>query len=87
MDPMRRRIILAVFLGALVGVAVGYAPQIQQASAPGAQLLMQQAGRTNVVSPTFRPASAYGAAPLLMAVLVGLLIAVPVFLVARRRAR
>jgi hypothetical protein len=84
MEQMARRIILAAFLGVLVGVAAGYSPLVQPPTAPRAQLLMQQAGQTTVVPPAFHPA--FGPAPLLIAVLAGLVVALPMFAVARRRA-
>jgi hypothetical protein len=87
MELMKRRIILAAFLGVLVGFVVGYSPWIQPPNAPRAQLLMQQAGQTNVVPPTFQPNPSLGPAPLLIAILAGLAIASPVFLLARRKAR
>jgi hypothetical protein len=85
MEQMSRRIILAAVLGILVGVAIGYSPWIQAPAAPRAQLLMQQSEQTNVAASTFRPD--FEPAPLLIALLAGLVIAVPVFLLARRRAR
>ena len=86
MAGMKSRIVLAVFLGILVGVAVGYSPLTRTPSAPTAQLLMQQAGQTNMLPTTYRPAPPFGPAPLLTAILAGLAIALPVFLVAKRKA-
>jgi len=81
MEEMTRRIILAAFLGILVGVAVGYSPMAQPTSAPRAQNMMQAEQPT--VAPPTHPA--YGLPPLLTSVLAGLVIALPVFLMARRR--
>jgi len=87
MVGMKSGIVLAVFLGVLVGVAVGYSPLTRTPSAPTAQLLMQQAGQTNMLPTTYRPAPPFGPpAPLLTAILAGLAIALPVFLVAKRKA-
>jgi len=85
MVDMKSRIALAVFLGVLVGVAVGYSPLTRAPSAPTAQLLMQQAGQTNMLPTTYRPASPFDPASLLAAILAGLVIALPVFLVAKRK--
>ena len=85
MVDMKSRIALAVFLGVLVGVAVGYSPLTRTPSAPTAQLLMQQAGQTNMLPTTYRPAPLFDPASLLAAILAGLVIALPVFLVAKRK--
>ena len=92
MEHMSRKLLLAAFLGILVGVAIGYSPLAQPMSAPRAQLLMGQAGQTNVVSPSFQPVSASGASAsgpeaLFIAILAGLAVALPVFLIARRSQR
>ena len=86
MEEMSRRIMLAAILGVLVGVAIGYSPSAQRPTSPTAQLLMQQAGQTTVVPSAFRPTPSPGLTPFMIAILAGVVIAVPVFLVARRRA-
>jgi len=86
MAHMTRSVVWAAVLGILVGVALGSYPWVQPPSAPRAQLLMAQAGHTNAAFPTFQAAPGPGLEPLLIAVLVGLVIAIPVFLLARRRA-
>ena len=83
MEDMTRRIVLAALLGILVGAAVGYSPRIQPNSAPRAQLFMQQAGQPNAA--TFSTHATFGLMPIIVALLVGLAAAAPVFLIARRR--
>ncbi len=84
MEQMRK-VILAAFLGIVIGAVIGYSPLAQPASAPRA-LLIGQAAQTNVVPPTPQPATAADPEPLLIAMLAGLVIALPVFLLARRRS-
>jgi hypothetical protein len=86
MVDMKTKIVLAASLGILVGVVVGYSPFTPPSSAPTAQLLMQQASQTNVIPATYRPAHVVSPVPLLTAILAGLVIALPVFLMARRKA-
>jgi len=83
MEDMTRKIVWAALLGVLVGAAVGYSPRIQPNSAPKAQLLMQQVGQPNAA--TFSPHATFGLMPVIVALLVGLGAAAPVFLIARRR--
>jgi len=83
MEDMTRKIVLAALLGILVGAAVGYSPQIQPNNAPRAQLFMQQEGRPNAA--TFSLHATFGLMPIIVALLVGLGAAAPVFLIARRR--
>jgi len=85
MEEMARRIVLAAFLGILVGVAVGYSPSVQPTNAPRAQLLMQQAGQPIVAASTIRPS--LEPVQLLMALLAGLVIATPVFLISKHKNR
>jgi hypothetical protein len=82
MEQMTRRIVLAAFLGILVGLAVGYSPSIQPA-APRAQLMMPHVNQPNIAAPQAKPAP--GPIPLLIALLAGLAIGVPVFLIAKAR--
>lgn len=83
MEQMRK-VILAAFLGIVIGAVIGYSPLAQPASAPRA-LLIGQAAQTNVAPPTPQPTAA-SPEPLLIAILAGLVIALPVFLLARRRS-
>jgi hypothetical protein len=83
MEQMKRRIALAAFLGLLLGLAVGYSPTVQPTAAPRSQLAMQPF-QSNVAQATLQPG--HGPNPLLIALLAGLLLAIPVFLLARRRA-
>jgi hypothetical protein len=85
MEQMTRRTILAMFLGLLVGLAVGYSPSVQPSSAPRAQLLMQQANQPNIAAPHIQ--SAPSPTLLLVAVVAGLVIAAPVFLITKIRTR
>ena len=83
MEDMTRKIVLAALLGVLVGAAVGYCPRIPPNSAPRAQLFMQPTGQSNAA--TFSPHATFGLTPVIVALLVGLGAAAPVFLIARRR--
>jgi hypothetical protein len=83
MEQMTRRILLATFLGILVGLAVGYSPSIQPGAPPRAQLMMSHANQPNIAARQAKPAP--GPIPLLIALLAGLAIAVPVFLIAKAR--
>ena len=83
MEQMRLRIGLAALLGLLLGIAVGYSPTVQPTAAPRSQLAMQPLP-SNVAQATLHPA--YSPNPLLVALLAGLLLATPVFLLARRKA-
>lgn len=83
MEQMTRRIVLAAFLGILLGLAVGYSPSVQSGAAPRAPLMMARANQPNIAAPQAKPAP--GPIPLLIALLAGLAIAVPVFLIAKAR--
>jgi len=85
MEQMARRILLAAFLGILVGVAVGYWPWVQSTNAPRAQLLMQQPGQPMVAPSTIFPS--LEPVQLLIALLAGLVIAIPVFLISKHKSR
>jgi hypothetical protein len=85
MEQMTRRIVLAAFLGLLVGLAVGYSPSVQPSSAPRAQLIMQPANQPNIAAPHIQPA--LGSTLLLLALVAGLVIATPVFLIAKNKTR
>ena len=82
MEQLMRRILLAAFLGVLVGVAVGYTPWVQPANAPRA-LIMQRTPELNTPFSPVQPSEA--PTQLLLALLAGLIIAVPLFLVLKRR--
>jgi hypothetical protein len=82
MEQMTRRIILAAVLGALIGAAVGYSPWIQPTNPPRA-LLFQQAAQPNAAFSTVHPFAV--PIQLLMALVAGLLVATPVFLISKRR--
>jgi hypothetical protein len=83
---MTRSILLAALLGVVLGVALGYSPNVQPASAPRTQMLfMQQAG---TFQPNAGPAAAHPSdvpTQLLLAFLVAVLIATPLFLLAKRK--
>jgi ABC-type dipeptide/oligopeptide/nickel transport system permease component len=82
---MKRRIVLAAVLGVVLGVAVGYSPSVQPTAAPRT-LLMQQVSQPNVASPLSQAAP--NSLPLLLiALIAGLVIAGPVFIVAKHKAR
>jgi hypothetical protein len=84
MERMTRSILLAAFLGAILGVAVGYTPYIQPATAPEPQMpLMRQAAQPNVAFGTTHPP--IEPTQLLIALLAALAVATPMFLVAKRR--
>jgi len=84
MESMSRSILLTAFLGAIFGGVLGYTPYIQPATAPEPQmLLMRQAAQPNVAFGTTHPA--IGPMQLLIALLVALVVATPMFLVAKRR--
>lgn len=85
MEQMTRRIVLAAFLGILLGLAVGYSPSVQPGTAPRAQLMMQHETQPNVAAPQIQPAP--GPILLLVALIAGLAIAAPVFLIAKIRTR
>lgn len=84
MEQMTRKLMLAVLLGVFVGVALGYSPMAQPSYAPKPQLLMQQTAQPNAA--TFNSHASPPLIPIIVAVLVGLAAAAPVFLIARRRA-
>jgi hypothetical protein len=81
---MTKRLTLAVFLGILVGVTLGYSSIGQQTTAARPALLMQQVGRPNI-QPSITHLS-NGLSALIIALGAGLLMAVPAFLLAKRRS-
>ena len=83
MERMTRSILLAAFLGAILGVAVGYTPYIQPTAPEPQMQLMRQAAQPNVAFGTTHPP--IGPTQLLIALLVALVVATPMFLVAKRR--
>jgi len=78
---MTKKIWLAVILGVLLGVGVGYTPNGPPSAMPRAQLLMQSQPPTYTQSGT---APSYNVVPVLIALAVGLLVATPAFFVAKR---
>jgi len=85
MEQMTKSLIVAAFLGIVMGFAIGYTPSLQSATSARPQLLMQQAEQPNLMPVTFHPSA--GPTPLMVAVLAGFVVAVPVFLLARRRTK
>ena len=85
MEQMKKRIWLAASLGLLLGLALAYAPPASTITAPKPELFMQQAGQPNVALP--RPQSPSEVLAVLIALVAGLLIAIPAFAIARRRSR
>ena len=85
MEQMKKRIWLAASLGILLGLALAYAPTVSTITAPKPELFMQQAGQPNVAAPNPQPPSEL--LVVLIALVAGLLIAVPAFAIARRRSR
>ena len=84
MEQMKTRIWLAVLLGILIGVTLGYTPYLSPTAAPQTQFLMQTTGQPNFAQATPQPTS--DALPILIAIVAGLVIAVPTFAVAKRRS-
>ncbi|HYB67141.1 MAG TPA: hypothetical protein VEC43_02340 [Candidatus Acidoferrales bacterium] len=85
MEQMKKRVWLAASLGILLGLALAYAPPVSTITAPKTVLFMQQAARPNVAAPSPQPPSEVLA--VLIALVVGLLIAVPAFAIAKRQTR
>ena len=83
-EQMRSRIIFAVLLGAMVGFAIGYSPQVQQAVA-SRPLLMQETAQPNVAFSPLRPS--VNPIELLLPVATALAVAIPVFLVAKAKTK
>lgn len=82
MEQMKKRIWLAALLGILIGITLGYAPHLSPVAAPRTELLMQQTG-PNVAQPNLQPTN--DALPILIALAVGLVIAIPAFAFAKRK--
>ena len=85
MEQMKPRIAFAVFLGIIVGCAIGYSPPIQPAASAPRPLLMQETAQPNLA---FNPLHA-SANPveLVLALAVALEVAIPVFLVSKAKAK
>jgi hypothetical protein len=85
MEPMTRRAMLAAALGILLGLTVGYSPSVQPGAAPRAQLMMLPANQPKIAAAEIQPAPT----PLLLlvALIAGLAIATPVFLIAKTRTK
>jgi hypothetical protein len=81
---MIRKIWFAVILGVLLGAGVAYRPNSQPSNIPRAQLLMQSQPSTYARS---NSAPTYNLIPILIALAAGLLVATPVFLVARKSSK
>jgi len=83
-EQMRSRIIFAVLLGVMVGFAIGYSPQVQQAVA-SRPLLMQETAQPNVAFGPLRPSA--NPIELLLPVATALAVAIAVFLVAKAKTK
>ena len=80
---MKSRLMLAVVLGILLGVGLAYSPPIQSAAtAAKPQLVMQPIAQANAGAASTN--TSLDATHTLIPLLVGLLFAVPVFMLARR---
>ena len=84
MEQMKKRIWLAALLGILIGITLGYAPHLSPVAAPRTELLMQQTGQPNVAQAAQQPTD--GSLPILIALVAGLVIAIPAFAFAKRRS-
>jgi len=82
---MIRKIWLAAILGLLLGVGLGYTPQISPPRAPRAQLILQRPQQPTLGEA--RPQAAYDFTALLIALALGLALATPVFVVAKSRSK
>ena len=82
---MKSRIILAVVLGMLLGIGLAYSPSPQSnATTARPQLLMQPIAQGNVGAASIVTHTSPSVDQTLIPIVVGLLFAVPVFLLARR---
>ena len=84
MEQMKKRIWLAALLGILFGITLGYAPHLSPVAAPRTELLMQQTGQPNVAQAAQQPTDS--SLPILIALVAGLVIAIPAFAFAKRRS-
>ena len=86
MDKMKSRVMLAVVLGILLGVGLAYSPSLQSnATTARPQLLMQPTTQGNFGAASTKAHASPSVDQTLIPLLVGLLFAVPVFLLARKR--
>ena len=85
MDEMKSRIMLAAVLGILLGVGLAYTTSLQS-NAPTArpEMLMQPATQGNYGAGSTNTHTPPGLEQTLIPILVGLLFAVPVFMLVRR---
>jgi len=83
LEQMKKRIWLAVLLGIIIGVTLGYTPYVSPTAAPRTQFLMQQAGEPNIAQAS--PQHQSDTLSIFIALAAGLLIAIPAFVVAKRR--
>ena len=81
---MTKRLLLAAILGVLVGIGLARTPLVPSAYPPQSRLLIQPAARPNVVVSAYSPT--LGLEPLAAALVCALLVAIPVFVLARRKA-
>jgi len=82
---MKPRVVLAVFLGVILGYAIGYLPLVQPATSAPRPMLMQETAQPNVAFSPLRPS--VNPFELLLPLATGLAVAVPVFLVAKAKGK
>jgi hypothetical protein len=88
MDKMKSGIMLAVVLGILLGIGLAYSPSLQSnATTARPQLLMQPVAQGNIGAASSNTHASPSTDQTLIPIVVGLLIAIPVFLLARRLTR
>jgi capsular polysaccharide biosynthesis protein len=85
MEQMKKRVWLAASLGILLGLALAYAPPVSTVTAPKTALFMQQAAQPNVAAPSPQPPNELLA--VLIALAAGLVVAIPTFVLAKRRSQ
>jgi hypothetical protein len=77
---------LAVLLGAIVGLGAGMVPVAQLTAPPGTQPQLQML-RQNSNQPPPRPANSTDLDAIVLALLVGMVVAAPLYVMARRRGK